>query len=180
MGTTFRFIEDPAATSSVLTWFRSLKAPPREVQTERGFTLHFQDVGLIAYDAHGNIDPKASPIASVFVPRVRRAALWTVGEVHFLATPLRDRFPALHKTSNAFARWLSTHECVYSNKRGSNPLSYYLEGSIKNFDPEVFAFESALSELNSGRYFVAEDDTEPRLDAVCKVLRLRGVECSDA
>jgi len=180
VGSTFRFIEDPAAASSVLTWFRSLKAPPREVQTERGFTLHFQDVGPVAYDAHGHIDSKASPLASVFVPCVRRGALWTVGEVHFLATPLRDRFPALHKISSAFAKWLSAHECVYSNKRNSNPFSYYLEGSIQNFDPDVFAFESALSALNAGRYFVAEDDTESRLTAICKFLRLRGVECSDA
>ncbi|ARN22296.1 hypothetical protein A4W93_21655 [Piscinibacter gummiphilus] len=132
------------------------------------------------FNADGRVDAKASPVASIFLPRIRRGALWTVGEVHFLATPLRERFPAVHKISTAFSKWLSTQECVYSNKRKINPFSYYLEGSVQNHDPEVFAFESALSALNAGQYFVTEDDTEFRLDAICKMLGLRGVECRDS
>jgi hypothetical protein len=180
MGTTFRFLEDPAAPSSVLTWFRNLEVPPREVKSERGFTLHFQEAGPVNHDADGQVDSKASPLAMVIQPRIRRGVLWTVGEVHFLATPLRERFPGVHKISAAFSKWLAAHECVYSNKRKSNPFSYYLEGSVQNYDPEVFAFESALSALDAGQYFVTEDDTEFRLDAICKMLRLRGVECSDS
>jgi len=179
MGTTFRFLEDPAAPSSVLTWFRNLEVPPREVKSEKGFTLHFQEAGPVSYHAGGQVDPKASPIAMVVLPRVRRGALWTVGEVHFVAAPLRERFPAVHKISAALSKWLATHECVYSNKRKINPFSYHLEGSVQNYDPEVFAFDSALSALNAGQYFVTEDDTEFRLDALCKMLRLRGVECRD-
>lgn len=180
MGTTYHFIEEPKANSEVLLWFRSLTEPPSETPTERGYVLHFGECGPLVYDSNGQIDVKASPIASVFVPRVRRGALWTVGEVHFLATPLRQRFPTLHKISNAFSKWLATHECAYSNKQKDNPFSYYLEGSVKNYDSEVFALESGLSALKEGRYFVGDDDTEYRLDAICKQLRLRGVECSDA
>jgi hypothetical protein len=67
MGTTFRFAESPAGDSSVLAWFRSLDTPPKEVPTERGFTLHFQEAGPVAYDAEGRIESKASPIVSIFV-----------------------------------------------------------------------------------------------------------------
>ena len=177
MGTTYRFIEAPIGMSEVLEWFRSLPAPPNEMPTERGCALHFPESGPLVYAAGGLIDAKASPVASVFVPRVRRGVLWTVGEVHFLATPLRERFPSLHRLSNAFSKWLSAHECIYSNKRASNPFSYWLEGSVRNHDSDVFALESGLGALKDGRYFVADDDTEFRLDAVCSSLRLRGVAC---
>ena len=179
MGTTYRFIETPTGTSDVLEWFRRLPSPPEEMPTERGYALHFAESGPLVYGTDGLIDAKASPVASVFVPRVRRGVLWTVGEVHVLATPLRQRFPSLHKLGNAFSKWLSAHECVYSNKRAANPFSYWLEGSVQNHDSDVFALDSGLAALKDGRYFVADDDTEFRLDAICSSLRLRGIECTN-
>jgi hypothetical protein len=106
--------------------------------------------------------------------------LWTVGEVHFLATPLRQRFPALHRVSSAFSTWLAELPVVYSNKRQDNEFRYYLEGSVQNHDPPVYGFDSGMSALQSGRYFVSEDDSEAVLDALCKALRLRGVNCAEA
>jgi len=133
MGAIHRFIEEPVVTSEVLSWFRSHGAPPTEVSTDRGHTLYFRECGPLVQGADGNIDSKTSPIVNVFVPRIRRGALRTVGEVHFLATPLRERFPALHKISREFSKWLSAQECVYSSKKNLNPFSYYLVG----FDPEL-------------------------------------------
>lgn len=180
MGSIHRFIADPSEPCEVLGWFRSLPSPPTEVPTERGFTLHFKQCGPLTYEANGRISQKASPVATLFLPRVRRGVLWTVGEAHFLATPLRSQFPDLHKISSAFSKWLVSFECVYSNKRKDNEFSYYLEGSVKNYDPPVYGFTSGLCALKSGRYFIGDDDNEYVLESICKMLRLRGVDCAGA
>jgi hypothetical protein len=176
MGTTYRFVTDPREPSEVLAWFRALSAPPVEVDMQHSFVLFFREFGPLAHDTSGAINAKASPIATVVLPRVRRGILWTVGEVHFLATPLRKRFPALHKVSSAFSKWLSACSRVYPDENGQ--FNYYLEGSIRNFDSPVFAFESGLAALRAGKYFVADEDNEHVLDNLCRQLRLRGVECS--
>lgn len=180
MGATHRFIADPAEPSKVVEWFRALRHPPTEKLSEKGMVFSFPAFGPLAYRSDGSLDPLASPVATVLLPRVRRGQLWTVGEVHFLATPLRQRFPELHKVNSAFGKWLADLDCVYSNKRADNSYNYYLEGSVQNYDSPVFAFASGLNALRDGRYFIAEDDTEGRLDALCKTLRLRGVVCAAA
>ena len=180
MGTTYRFIAAPSEPSEVLAWFRSLPSPPEEVPTDRGSTLYFREYGELKYDPNGRINPKLSPVATVFLPQHRRGSLWTVGEIHFLATPLRQQFPALHRVSSSFSKWLMDFPCVYTNKSKSNEFGYYLEGSIQNYDPPVHAFDSGLSALQAGQYFVGEDDNDYVLDALCKALRLRGVDCPGA
>lgn len=180
MGTTFRFIADPSEPSDVLGWFRSLPSPPEEVATEHGATLYFRESGPLTYGANGRIDQRSSPVATVFLPKVRRGSLWTVGEVHFLATPLRQQFPSLHRVSSAFSRWLANLPCVYSNKRQENEFGYYLEGSVRNYDPPVHAFDSGMIALRSGRYFIGDGDNDHVLDSLCKSLRLRGVDCAGA
>jgi len=127
--------------------------------------------------SHGTVDFNRSPVVSVFLPRVQRRVLWTVGEVHFLATPLREQFPALHKISSAFAKWLASYECVFTRKGGS-PYAYYLEGSVMNFDSPVFAFPSGIRALRAGQYFISDNDINYKLDQLCQKLRLRGVECT--
>lgn len=180
MGTTYRFIADPHESSEVLGWFRSLPHPPVEVQGPGCLWLHFVSDGPLSLGPEGVVDPKRSPVASLFLPRVRRGALWTVGEVHFLASPVRQRFPGLHKVSSAFDKWLSSHECVYSSKPDfQGEWNYYLEGSVKNYDPPVFALPSGLSALRAGQYFIADGDTAARLDTLCASLRLRGVQCEE-
>jgi hypothetical protein len=178
MGTTYRFIADPSEPYEALEWFRSLPVPPQEERKARGVILYFKEQGALALNPEGGIEVKASPVVSVVLPQVRRGILWSLGEVHFLATPLRQKFPGLHKIGAAFSKWLATQECVYSNKRQDNEFAYFLEGSVKNYDSPVYAFSSGLVALRAGRYFVGEGDGEAILDATCKALRLRGVECA--
>jgi len=177
MGVTYRFIADPSEPSEVLSWFRDLKIAPELVEKVHGVLLYFRESGPLQMQSHGTVDFKRSPVVSVVLPRVQRGVLWTVGEVHFLATPLREQFPALHKISSAFATWLASYECVFTSK-GASPYAYYLEGSVMNFDPPVFAFPSGIRALRAERYFISDDDTEYKLDQLCKNLRLRGVECT--
>ena len=179
MGTIYRFIEEPATPSDVMGWFRALPQPPTEVCTERATVLYFRELGPLVYESDGQVDARQSPVATIFLPRVMRNVLWTVGECHFLATPLRKLFPRLHKISSKFSRWLATHECIYSNRSTSNAYNYYLEGSVKNFDPPVFAFDSGLNALRAGRYFVSDHDNDFVLDKLCRALRLRGVEWAE-
>ena len=179
MGVTYRYIAQPSEPSEVLGWFASLPTPPTVVPTTRGAVLYFRECGALVSTSDGAIDAKASPVVTIFVPRVRRAILWTVGEVHFLATPLRRRYPALHKVSSAFSKWLGGFECVHSNKRTNNEFTYYLEGSVQNSDPPIYAFESGQRALLAGRYFVSDEDNDFVLDALCKKLRLREVQCGE-
>ncbi|MEJ6004916.1 hypothetical protein WG899_05115 [Paucibacter sp. AS339] len=180
MGTTYRYLASPTEPSEVMAWFRSLPRAPKELKAERGTVVHFEECGPLVYGPGGRLDAKASPVATILHPRIRRGALWTAGEVHFLASPLRQRYPALHKTSKAFSNWLTGHRCVHSQDKADDQFAYYLEGSIRNYDSPVFALDSGLTALEAQRYFVAEDDTESRLESICRYLRLRGVECSDA
>ena len=80
----------------------------------------------------------------------------------------------------AFSRWLSSFECVFSQRPKIDQYNYYLEGSIQNYDPPVFAFDSGLAALHAGQYFVDVNETEFRLDTICRYLRLRGVNALDA
>src|SRR5687768_15302439 len=86
MGSTHRFIADPSEPSQVLEWFRALSVASTGTPTERGTVLSFGLHGQLSHRDDGSIDPHESPVATVFLPRVRRGRLWTVGEVHFLAT----------------------------------------------------------------------------------------------
>lgn len=166
MGTTYRFLADPDQSDDVLEWFRAVPTPPHEIEGDGCLWLHFADIGPL-------LEPDKSPLATVYLPRVRRGVLWTVGEVHFL--PTREQFPALHKISAAFGRWLKTHPCVFTGKE-QGEWDYHLEGTVQNYDPPIHAFPSGFEALQAGRYFVAENDTRTRLDDLCKKLRLRGID----
>jgi hypothetical protein len=175
MGSTFRFIEAPGDASSVMSWFRALPRPPVEVPTARGHLLHFRELGPLAMEAGHPVAPR-SPVVSVLPPRVRRGILWTVGEVHFLATPLRQLFPGLQRVSLAFRKWLARHECVYPGPHPEvSEWAYHLEGSVQNHDSPIYAFPSGSEALRKGQYFVGDDDNELVLDQVCAALRLRGL-----
>jgi hypothetical protein len=177
MSTTHRFIADPAAPSDVLDWFRSLNPGPLEVQGPRSVMFYFKEFGPLTRGPDDGIDGQKSPVVSVFLPRIRRGILWTVGEVHFHATPLRGLYPKLHKINAAFSKWLRGFPCVFARGGQDNEYSYYLEGSVRNYDPPIYAFESGLTAIRAERYFVSDDDTEGRLETLCKTLRLRGVAC---
>lgn len=180
MVSTFRFIANPSLPLPALAWFRELPFPPEEVPTERGTVLFFRTCGQLVYAPDGSIVAEESPVAMLFSPRIERGVLWTVGELHFRATHMRERFPALAKISSAFSVWLKSHPCVYSNKLSGNEYAYFLEGSIKNYDPPVYAFESGLAALRSKQYFVGGGDNPHVLDNLCRALRLRDINCSDS
>jgi hypothetical protein len=180
MGTIYRFIADPSQPNPITEWFNRLAKPPEPVngQDDRGLWLYFRHMGALSRAADGSLDVRRSPLVTVFPPRVRRGILWTVGEVHFLPTPLRETFPELHKVSMSLKGWLESFSCVYSNKPGhQNDWNYYLEGAIKNFDPPVYALGGSVEALQRGQYFVAEDDNDAVLDKLCAKLRLRDVHC---
>lgn len=177
MGSTFRFIADPEMPNPVVEWLQALPSPPEEVLKEGGILLHFRACGELSYRSDGTIIIDESPLATLFLPRIRRGVLWTVGELHFLSKRTPERFPDLAKVSATFSRWLNRLPCVYSNKVLVNEFGYFLEGSVKNYDSPVYAFESGLDALRSGQYFVGDGDNEVVLDRLCSNLRLRGTNC---
>jgi hypothetical protein len=170
MGTTYRFLATVEEASAVLDWFRSLREQPVESTRDAGSLFYFRDVGPLDSDA------KMSPVVNVFLPARKRAVLTTIGEVHFLATPL-SAFPALNRINKRFREWLSACPCVYSHKPDfAHEWDYFLEGNAKNKDPDIFALPGGMAALQGGAYFVAADDNDARLDLVCRALQLRGVE----
>jgi hypothetical protein len=181
VGTTHRYLEDPRGDSLVLGWLRRAAIDLLEVPVPpHGVSLYFREFGPLVLADGRTLDSHRSPMVSVFLPRVRRGVLWTVGEVHFLATPLRKLYPGLHKLNRRFSAWMRRFECVFDNGNSPRPeWAYQLEGSAQSYGPPIFALPSGLEALNSGRYFVARDDTEFELDKLCKQLRLRGIQCGN-
>jgi hypothetical protein len=178
MGTVYRYIEEPREPSKVLDWVRSGAIDVEEVPLPLGVLFCLREFGPLILADDGSVDVHRSPLVTVFVPRIRRGILWTVGEVHFLATPLRRLYPPLHRLNRALGNWLQHFECVFANGRCPKPeWEYHLEGFVRNDASPIFALPDGLQALNSGQYFVAKDDTELQLDKLCQALRLRGVQC---
>ena len=170
MGTTYRFLATVEETATVLDWFRSLPEQPVESAHCAGSLFHFRNLGPL------DSDVKKSPLVDVFMPVRKRGVLTTIGEVHFLATPL-SAFPGLNKINKRFREWLRKNPCVYSHRPDFvHEWDYFLEGSAKNWDSDIFALPAGMAALQRGSYFVGRDDNELQLDRVCRILELRGVE----
>jgi hypothetical protein len=170
MGTSYRYLASVEEGQAVLDWFRAL--PEQPVESERGAAtvFYFRDFGPL------DSDLKRSPVVSVFLPVQKRGVLTTIGEVHFLATPL-SAFPGLNRINNRFRAWLTENPCVYSHRPDFvHEWDHLLEGSSRNWDPEVFALPGGMAALQRGSYFVAGSDNDFVLDRVCRTLELRGVE----
>ncbi|MEZ6093256.1 MAG: hypothetical protein R3C03_03315 [Pirellulaceae bacterium] len=169
MGTTYRFLTTVDEASAVLEWFRELPEQPAESVREDGVLFYFRNFGPLDSDA------KKSPVVNVFLPVVKRGVLTTIGEVHFLATPL-SAFPKLNRINKRFREWLSANPCVYSHKPDFvHEWDYYLEGSAKNWDPDIFALPAGIRALHNGQYFVSGDDNDFVLDRGCQSLELSGI-----
>jgi hypothetical protein len=178
-GSTSYFIEAPNTHSEVVDWFRRLPEPPEETPTAYGITLYFRSFGPLARDETGAIDVAHSPVVTIGLPVLRRDILWTIGEVHFLATLSLPQNSSLRGVSRAFSRWLKGNEAVYvQTGRSEQPYAYYLEGSAKNWG-DVYALPSGLEHLKRGGYVVSLKDNDFVVDRVCRSLRLRGVNCGD-
>jgi hypothetical protein len=179
MGVTFRFIASPDESQNVLRWFGDLVDAPEVHLKPHGALLYFRQFGKLATTAGDAIDVKRSPVASVLLPHVLREVLWTVGEVHFLADRMRSSLPGLQRVLTHFQGWLRTFPLVFRQPRlpetTGGSWDYYLEGSSRNRDSDIFAFPEGMSALEHGQYFVSDSDSESRLDDILKKLKLRGV-----
>jgi hypothetical protein len=170
MGTTYRFLATVEEASSVFDWFRSRPEHPIESSHDAGSLFYFQDFGPL------NSDAKKAPVVNVFMPVRKRGVLTTIGEVHFLTTPL-SAFRGLNKVNRQFREWLTENPCVYSRRPDFlHEWDYFLEGSAKYFDPDIHALPAGMTALQHGSYFVAVDDNDFVLDRVCRSLKHRGVE----
>ena len=115
-------------------------------------------------------------MVNVFMPLRKRGVLLTCGEVHFLATPM-SLFPKLQLINRHFRQWLGEFTCVFSRRAGFPPeWDYYLEGDLRNHDSDILALPEAMDALRHGAYFVAECDSDARIDQIVRQLQLRGVE----
>jgi len=170
MGTTYRFLSTVDEASAVLNWFRELADRPVESVREDGVLFYFREFGSLESAA------KKSPVVNVLLPVRKRGVLTTIGEVHFLATPL-SAFHGLNKINKRFRAWLAENPCVYSHGPDfAHEWDFFLEGSAKNWDPEIYALPEGMAALQRGSYFVAANDNDSVLDRVCRALELRGVE----
>ena len=180
MGVTLRFIASPDEGAKVLDWFRELPTPPEFVPKPNAAWLYFRDFGGLANSASGGVDVQRSPLVSVFLPKVRREILWTVGEVHFLAARMPATFPELQRVLVSFRKWLQGFPPVFHQphlpQTSGGRWDYYLEGSVRNRGSDIFALPEGMAALERGQYFVCDDDSEPRLDTILRMLKLRGVE----
>ena len=170
MGTRHRFLATIEEASAVLDWFRALPQEPVESVRDGGSLFYFRSLGALDSDA------EKAPVVNVFMPVQKRGVLTTIGEVHFLATPL-SAFPGLNKINKLFRSWLAEHPCVYSHRPDFvHEWNYYLEGSTQNWRSDIFALPGGFAALKRGSYFVAEHDNDFVLDRICRSLELRGVE----
>jgi hypothetical protein len=177
VSSTVRYLAVDGEDAIVSDWFGRLDPEPVRSATARSTTLYFRDHGPLTFDSNGDIDPRASPVATWFPSRQRRSILWSAGEVHFLATPLRAQFPRLDRIRSQFVTWLSQFELVHDRPPGD--WDYYLEGSIRQYASRVYALRGASAGLRRGTYFVADDDNERALERICRSLALRGVQCGE-
>jgi hypothetical protein len=148
---------------------RSLPEHPIESEHDAGSLFYFRDFGPL------DSEPSHSPLVNLFVPVQKRGVLTTIGEVHFLATPL-SAFPGLNKLNKRFRKWLNAHPCVFSHRPDFvHEWDNFLEGSACNWDPDIFALPDGMEALRRGEYFIAHYDLNHTLDLVCRKLELRGV-----
>jgi hypothetical protein len=170
MGTTYRYLATVAEASAVLDWFRSLPEQSVESTRDAASVFYFRDFGPLDPDA------KKSPVVNVFLPVVKRRVLTTIGEVHFLPTPL-SAFPGLNRVNKRFREWLGRNPCVYSHRPDFvHDWDYFLEGSATNWATDLFALPAGYAALQRGSYFISGDDNDLVLDRICRALELRGVE----
>jgi len=177
VATTYYFIESPHGPTAVLDWLRRQDDVSQEFPKDGAMMLCFRGAGQLGRKANGEFDVSLSPLVTVVPPKVRRGALWSVGEVHFLAKNAASTFPLLDSIRRRFEKWLGSHPIVFDQGDPQGDYAYYLEGSIRNIAPKVFALPSGLDAIKSEQYFIAHDDNDFVLDRVCQALRLRGIEC---
>jgi hypothetical protein len=168
MGTTYRYLATIDEAAAVLDWFRTLPERTLESALDEGSLFHFPEFGPLQ-------EARRSPLVTVFLPTNRRGVLTTVGEVHFMATPLTP-FPGLNRVSKRFHDWLRQYPRVFSRRTtDGSEWDHFLEGSARNYDSDIFALPGGMTALRQGAYFIDRGDSDSIVDQVCRRLELRGV-----
>lgn len=176
MGVTHRFLAIGDDVEQVTDWFAALVDAPIITLGAGYDLLHFKSLGdLQELPESEQIDVRRSPVACLFRPRPVAGVLWTAGELHFLATPLRQRFPRLDAISRQFGKWLRGFPCVFDRVGTSGEWDYFLEGDLKSFDPKIFALPNAMKALSAGQYYVDDEISGERLKRLLRTLEVRGV-----
>jgi hypothetical protein len=176
MGATHRFLALGDDLKRVYDWFDALPEPPHIVQGRGCQFLHFAACGGLAYvPGTRDIAVANSPIASLLPPERIAEVLWTAGELHILATPLRERFPQLDAVNHRFARWLHRFERVFDRPGKSGEWDFFLEGNLRNYDLPIYALPEAIDALRAGQYFVEHGMSGDGLNRLLRTLELRGV-----
>ena len=176
MASTYYFIASPNE-QDVLAWFRSQTETAEEHINADRILLFYREHGSLAKNEDGSIDQTRSPLVSIYTPKIRKSALWTIGEVHFLWKGAA-RFPALERMRKRFQAWLRERPVVWERVHDSTEsYGYYLEGAVRNFADVIYAFPEGMAAHESGQYFISQFDNEFVLDRIARKLRLRGVEC---
>src|SRR6185295_983867 len=171
--TIHRSIEALNEPSPVPIGWRATAGQAEEIPLPGGVAVHFRQFGELVVADDNSVDVHRSPLLMVFVPHVRRSILWTVGEVRFWATPLRQLFPSLHRLSGAFASWLQQFEGAFCQRPKSTPRVGIPFGGIgSKLRASDFAPPGVRNpELCS--LFCGPSGHRSR----CKVLRVRGISC---
>lgn len=169
MGTSYRFLATVDEAVAVVDWFRALPEPPVESPRSDGVLLYFRSFGPLN-------SKDDSPLVGINLPVRARGVLTSIGEVNFLATPM-TRFPQLNRVAQQFRKWLFANPRVYSHRRDFvHEWDYYLEGTSKNWDGDIYALPNGMTALRRGEYFIAHHDLSGSLDLVCRKLELRDVQ----
>lgn len=177
MASTYYLVEDPREeTSAALAWFRGLTSPPREVSFGDGLWLQF---GPLSYGSEEEINVDQSPLVSLFPARILCGVLWSATEIHFRAKGSSPGGKILSRVQKDLKNWLGQQEVVFEQLPApASPFAYYLEGGLQNIAQVIYASASGAAALRRGQYFVAHTGNETNLDRLCRMLKLRGVDCN--
>lgn len=174
MGSTYRYISNQEENALVTDWFSSFD--PEILKLENSIIISFPSIGKLDFDENGVINTNNSPVVSIYPVKSVCGVLLSVGEVHFLPTKLNKNFPKLESINRKFRSWLKKNELVYSsNTSWHGQWNYFLEGSVKNYDTDIYAFQKGITLLENGQYFVSNAESKGRLETLRKSLLLRGV-----
>jgi hypothetical protein len=176
VGSTFYFLETPKSESEVLAWFSALSEAPEASAFDWGTVLHFRHLGPLILADDGSIDATLSPVVTFFPPRQVRGVFWTAGEVRFLTKG--RTIPRMDALVRVFRSWIKNFEIVFEQRlSGCHDWDHYLEGSIQNVAPVIYALPSGREALSEEQYFISHRDAGCDLSILCRKLHLRGVVC---
>ena len=161
---------DPNESDSLLDLIHNNQS--NVVRSDQGdhFRLWFKEFGELGASL------EESPVIVFYPPRKLANRLWTLGRILFPQSNLQKRYPQLNKIKKAIKEELKRGKLLWSWKRPQDgDFSYYMEGSIKNHDYEVYGMSSAAPYIRGAGYFIEGEETAAMMDTLRKSLALRGV-----